>query len=62
MAGVRDVGEVVARGRALHFLVDQALDGRLALQYERWLDRVEEVYQRELRPYRTKESRYAGAR
>lgn len=58
--GVRDVGAVVARARALHFLVDQVLDGSLALEYERWLDKVERVYQAALRPYRTQVSR--GAR
>lgn len=56
MAGVRDLGVVLARARALHFLVDQALDGPLALEYERWLEKVERVCQRALRPYRTKVS------
>ena len=56
MAGVRDLGAVVAQARGLHFLVDQALDGPLALEYERWLNKVERVYQRRLRPYRTKVS------
>lgn len=57
MAGVRDLGAVVAQARGLHFLVDQALNGRLALEYEHWLEKVELVYQRALRPYRTKSSR-----
>jgi hypothetical protein len=61
MAGVRDLGEVVAQARGLHFLVDQALDGPLALEYERWLEKVEQAYQRVLRPYRTKSSRGAVA-
>lgn len=61
MAGVRDLGAVVARARGLHFLVDQALDGSLALEYERWLNKVERAYQRALRPYRTKSSRGAVA-
>jgi hypothetical protein len=56
MAGVRDLGVVVSRARGLHFLVDQALDGRLALEYELWLNKVERAYQRALRPYRTKVS------
>jgi len=59
MAGVRDLGAVVAQGRGLHFLVDQALDGSLALEYERWLNKVERRYQAALRPYRTKVSRGA---
>jgi hypothetical protein len=60
MAGVRDLGDVVARGRGLHFHVDQALDGPLALEFERWLSKVERRYQAALRPYRTKVSRGAG--
>jgi hypothetical protein len=61
MAGVRDIGAVVAQARGLHFLVDEALDRPLALEYEQWLDKVERVYQRALRPYRTKSSRGAVA-
>ena len=56
MSGVRDLGAVLARARALHFDVDQALDGPLALEYECWLEKLERTYQRALRPYRTKVS------
>jgi hypothetical protein len=55
--GVRDLAGLVARGRALHFDVDQVLEGTLALEYERWLNKVERCYQVVLRPYRTKVSR-----
>lgn len=57
MAGVRDLGAIVAQARGLHFLVNLELGGPLALEYEHWLNRVEQVYQRALRPYRTKVSR-----
>ena len=60
MAGVRDLGAVVAQARGLHFLVDQALDGPMALEYERWLNKLERSYQRALRPYRTKVSSAVG--
>jgi len=39
--------------------VDQVLEGPLALEFERWLNKVERRYQAALRPYRTKVSRGA---
>jgi hypothetical protein len=60
VAGVRDLGAVVAQGRGLHFLVEQVLEGPLALEFERWLNKVERRYRAALRPYRTKVSRGAA--